>query len=302
MNFQHRPRRIAIVGGTHGNEKSGVWVVRAMRDQPDRFRRPGIQVRPLLANVEAERSNLRFLDRDLNRCFGPELRNLTDCAPDSREAGRAAEIKSELEGTDLVIDVHNTTAAMGLTWILTDASPWVWWLASEAVRANPRVRILYTPETKASNVFLPSLGKTEITLEIGPVPHGTHSHWAAEAAIAHVEFILDTLSAAPDSFEPRVSLEAASFEYFLGLSSCDYPRASDGSVTATIHKDFTGRDYLPLTDGAPIFHDPVHDMTIVYRGETIHPVFIGEAAYVEKGIAYTPTLLRSWDGGREVIR
>jgi len=300
MSLPQRPRRVAVVGGTHGNEKSGAWVVRAMREQPDRFRRPGLEVAHLLANVEAERRNLRYVDRDLNRCFGPELSDPTDF-PEARERRRAREIAAQLGAPDLLVDVHNTTSAMGITWILTDANPWVWWLASRALALDARVRILRTPETPRTNVFLPSLGAGEITLEIGAVAHGTHSHWAAEAAIRQVESILDHLAEAPPGFDPRESLREASFEYFLGQPSVDYPRDPDGSVAAVIHRDFVGRDYLPLRDGAPVFHDPLRDATIVHRGETVHPVFVGEAAYVEKGIAYTPTLLRPWDGGREVI-
>lgn len=301
MTSPARPRRIAVVGGTHGNEKSGVWVVRALREQPDRFRHPGLDVVPLLANPEAERRNLRYLDRDLNRCFGPELDNPSAPDPSARERDRARAIARDLAGTDLLVDVHNSTAAMGLTWILTDRNPWCWWLAWKALGDDSRTRILFTPETPATNVFLPSISRGEICLEIGPVPHGVHSHWAAEAAIATVERTLARLAEAPADFDPRAALSDADFTYHLGQPSVDYPRAPDGSVRAILHRDRLGQDYLPLADGQPLFVDPVGGTLIPWRGPTIHPVFVGESAYVEKGIAFTPTLLRSWNGGREVF-
>ena len=298
MNTAGRARRIVVVGNTHGNEKSGYWAVRAMREDPKRFQRPGLDVSSFVANPEAEERNLRYLDIDLNRCFGPGLSN---AVPDCRERRRALEIRDELGNPDLVIDVHNTTAAMGVTWMLTAADAWMWWLGSEVSKTDPRTRILFTPETRESNIFLPSLGRSEITLEIGPVPHGTHSHWAASTAIDQIARILDLLSGAPEDFDPLASLRQAQFDYFLGQRSCDYPRNAMGRIRATIHQDFIGSDYRALREGDPVFFDPIHGETIVHHGPVIHPVFVGEAAYVEKGIAYTPTLLRSWNGGREVF-
>ncbi len=301
MTSAARPRRIAVVGGTHGNEKSGVWVVRAMREHPDRFRHHGLDVLSLLANPEAETRNLRYLDRDLNRCFGPELDNTTASDPHARERGRARAIASELRDTDLLVDVHNSTAAMGLTWILTDRNPWCWWLAWKSLGDDARTRILFTPETPGTNVFLPSISRGEICLEIGPVPHGVHSHWAADAAITTVERLLARLADVAPDFDPRAALGEADFVYHLGQPSVDYPRGPDGDVRAILHRDRLGQDYMPLPDGAPLFVDPVDGTTTPWRGPTIHPVFVGESAYVEKGIAFTPTLLRSWNGGREVF-
>lgn len=298
MSSPTRPRRIVVVGSTHGNEKSGYWAVRAIQDDPERFRRHGLQVEGFFANPEAESRNLRYLDVDLNRCFGPASRN---APPTSREQRRALEIREALGTPDLVVDVHNTTSAMGLTWILTSPEPWSWWLASQAALQDTRTRILYTPETRESNVFLPSIGSSEVTLEIGPVPHGTHNHWAAEAAIEQIGMILDLASTVPDGFDPVEALRSMRFEYFLGQTPVPYPRDQDGRFRAVIHRDFIGSDYLPLHEGDPVFHDPIRGESIVHRGTVVHPVFVGEAAYVEKGIAYTPTLLRRWDGGREVL-
>lgn len=298
MTTSMRARRVVVVGNTHGNEKSGYWVVRAMRECPERFQRPGLEVSSLVANPEAEARNLRYVDVDLNRCFGPRL---DSDPPDCRERRRALEIREEIGRPDLLIDVHNTTSAMGVTWMLTSADAWMWWLASEALKFDAEARLLFTPETRESNIFLPSLGRSEITLEIGAVPHGTHDHWAASAAIAHVERILDLLSKAPEDFDPLAALRREQFEYFLGQQPCDYPRDEKGAIRAAIHREFIGTDYRELRKGSPVFHDPVRGETIVHHGPAINPVFVGEAAYVEKGIAYIPTVRRSWDGGREVF-
>ena len=43
-------KRILVVGGTHGNEKSGIWTVEEMLHAPEAWEFPGLEVQPLLAN------------------------------------------------------------------------------------------------------------------------------------------------------------------------------------------------------------------------------------------------------------
>lgn len=85
-------RNVAIVGGTHGNERIGVLLAEHWQQQPepvtrttfqtkvgslpavDCFYFPSVGNNPripqvLVANPEAVRLNRRFVDVDLNRCF-----------------------------------------------------------------------------------------------------------------------------------------------------------------------------------------------------------------------------------------
>lgn len=294
-----KPRDIVIVGGTHGNEKGGVWTVRHLLAKPLDFPAPGLSVRAILANPQAIARNLRYLDRDLNRCFGPELANASSDHP-LRERRRALELAAEIcpDGVspDLVVDLHNTTSNMGICWILPSLSPWPLYLAWQASLRDPRVRILHTPETSQSNVFLPSLGKEEITLEIGPVSHGTHCHWAWEAADTQVRAILRTLSELPPDFDPALALRQARFELFQTVSIERYPTDDNGQVRCLIHPAAQGRDFQPFLDGDPLYLDPLEGVCIPHHGPTIHPVFLGEAAYVESGISFHATHRLLWDG------
>ena len=43
---------VAIVGGTHGNEMTGINFVKAMQASPERFQRAGVDVRGIIANPE----------------------------------------------------------------------------------------------------------------------------------------------------------------------------------------------------------------------------------------------------------
>lgn len=294
------PRTIAVTGGTHGNERGGVWTVRNMIHDPSRFAFPGLEVRGILSHPAAVDRNLRYLDRDLNRCFGPELAHARPDSPQI-ERRRALELRDEIcpNGTapDLVVDLHNTTSSMGVTWILTTLDPLLLWLASNAAGRDSRTRILHTPETAQSNVFLPSLGIREITLEIGPVSHGTESHWAWKAAQDHLLGILFDLSRLLDGgIDPSRELLERSFDLFQTASVEGYPKDASGRSRALVHETAAGGDYREFRDGAPLFFDPRTGEAILHRGETMYPVFLGEAAYVESGIAYHATRRLRWNG------
>ena len=100
--------RVVVVGGTHGNEYTGVWLEKALRDKSE----------TIVGNPAAVEANRRFLDEDLNRCF---LRSKLDAPPTTVEARRAREVDAALgpkgspDAADLVIDLHTTTANMGVT-------------------------------------------------------------------------------------------------------------------------------------------------------------------------------------------
>jgi aspartoacylase len=287
------PREVVVVGGTHGNERGGVWTVRNLLADPDAFAVPGLKVQALIANPAAVERNLRYLDRDLNRCFGPDLTAAAAQSP-QWETRRALELRDRIQpggiSPDLVVDLHNTTCSMSITWILTDMDPLLLWLARNAQRRDHRVRILHTPESSSSNVFLPSLGDREITLEIGPVPHGTESHWAWEAAQSHVKGLLQDLSSVSVDFDATKPLRSDRFEFFRTVSVERYPEG------CLIHREAAGRDYQEFVEGDPLFLEPRTGNVIHHRGEPMHPVFLGEAAYVESGIAYHATRRHLWTG------
>src|ERR1019366_6819871 len=44
------PRTIAVTGGTHGNERGGIWTVRNLLADPARFAFPGLEVRGILSH------------------------------------------------------------------------------------------------------------------------------------------------------------------------------------------------------------------------------------------------------------
>lgn len=67
-------KKVVVVGGTHGNEYTGVWCIKALDRALDRIhsKYPSLIVSTLLGNPKAHLENKRFLDEDLNRQFTRE--------------------------------------------------------------------------------------------------------------------------------------------------------------------------------------------------------------------------------------
>nr|XP_021326647.1 N-acyl-aromatic-L-amino acid amidohydrolase (carboxylate-forming) B isoform X2 [Danio rerio] len=123
---------VAVCGGTHGNELSGVYLVQEMERQR-KEKGDGvwpIPVTTVLSNPRAVKECRRYIDTDMNRCFSRDTLStpITDSSP--YEVRRAQELNNQLgpkESTgaiDMICDLHNTTSNMGLTLIHYTTSDW----------------------------------------------------------------------------------------------------------------------------------------------------------------------------------
>lgn len=90
---------VAIIGGIHGDEPSGVRAVRRVIEANPDLERP---VELVVANPPAVASHRRFLDADMNRVFPGD--------PDSpdRERRLAAELLHEVNDCGVVLSLHST--------------------------------------------------------------------------------------------------------------------------------------------------------------------------------------------------
>lgn len=71
-----RLSRVAVCGGTHGNELSGVYLVRELlktekkaREKAAEGEEEPVSVVMVLSNPQATQRCRRYIDTDLNRCF-----------------------------------------------------------------------------------------------------------------------------------------------------------------------------------------------------------------------------------------
>ncbi|NET54543.1 MAG: aspartoacylase, partial [Merismopedia sp. SIO2A8] len=118
-------RNVLIVGGVHGNELNGIHLVKKFEHPSYRslIQRSHLSVSTLLANPRAITNGQRYVDVDLNRCF--DRSDLSNPALDNWEQQRAKVIALQVKNrpTDFLIDLHTSTANMGLTLLLSSNHP-----------------------------------------------------------------------------------------------------------------------------------------------------------------------------------
>ncbi|MBD1830934.1 aspartoacylase [Microcoleus vaginatus GB1-A2] len=287
--ISHVIRRVAVVGGTHGNELTGVYLINKFQKFPDLLKRSSFEVVTLLANPQAVKSNRRYVDRDLNRCFAEE--DLSNPDLSGYEDRRAKEISAQLSpkdqhGADFIIDLHSTTANMGLTILPSSKHPFNLQLLAYLSEIEPSVRVCFGEHSGQDAPMLRSLSALGCTIEVGPIAQGVVNARQLQQTEMLVHAILDYL----DAQNRGKRLPAPShLTVYQAIGSVDYPRNSVGELQAAIHPQLQFKDYEPLHPGEPMFLTFTGE-SLPYKGEsTVFPVFINEAAYYEKGIAMVLT-------------
>ena len=277
-------QRVLIVGGTHGNELTGAYIVKKLEQYPAPVRRSTFETVTLLANPKAFAAVRRYIDKDLNRCF--QQLELQDLRRSSYEEIRAREINSLFGAqgktpADVILDLHSTTANMGIT-IITNEHPSNLRLAAYLQNVNPLVKVYVLPKSARESSGLPSICELGCTIEVGPVAQGV----LQAEQFQQTEALIDTVL---NYWEHHNRGEIASLDNALTIyghvGTIDYPRNEAGEIQAMIHPQIQFKDYEPLYPGAAIFLT-FEGEAIAYEGtSTVYPVFINEAAYYENRIA-----------------
>lgn len=278
-------KNVAIIGGTHGNEYTGAHLIRHWTFNPAEITRPTFNTSLFLGNPKAFAENRRFIDEDLNRCFGMDALSATGSM--SYEANRAIVLnqaigpKGHPARHDFLIDLHTSTSNCGAMIILLDDNPFNVCLAAYLTVRIPEAKIHYIPPTGGDQPYLGSLCQHSLTVEVGPIPQGVlrqDIYALTQAMVAHaLDFAHQANLGAIPELPDRV--EIFRFQETLG-----YPD-DGGHMGAMIHESLQDKDYQPLNSGDPIFR-LLNGVEIFYEGKnTVYPVFINEAAYYYKRIA-----------------
>ncbi|MGF1933536.1 MAG: aspartoacylase [Nostoc sp. ChiQUE02] len=278
--------RVAIVGGTHGNEFTGAYLIQKFAQFPDLITRPSFETVTLLANPHAFAAGRRYVEKDLNRCFlKQDLQNPT---LNSYEELQAKSIQNTLASNgnkqaDFILDLHSSTANMGLTIILVNSHPLNLKLAAYLSQISPLVKV-YRCSFKLieENPFVNSLCKLGFAIEVGPIAQGILKATLFQQTEELVHAVLNYLEQFNQGEIPSTNEMLIVYDH---LSVVDYPKKPDGTMFGMIHPELQDKDYQALNPGDPIFIT-FDDKTIFYEGaSTVWPIFINEAAYYEKGIA-----------------
>lgn len=285
-------RTVTVVGGTHGDELTGIHVVERLRARPAP---PGgrLDIRHMIANPAAIAARRRFVDADLNRRFGAGTLHGPDAraheAVLAREIDRALGPKgAERTATDCIVDLHTTNANMGTTIVPVGLDPVSVSILRRFAAINGSVRVLLPAYgTIERQPYVTSIVPVSFTLEIGPAVQNTLSH----AAVAMMETALRDLLRAIEAVAAGEADDpgAPAVTVYRPLGPVLYPRDAAGRPAAMVHTDREGRDYEPVAPGEPLLR--TFDGEVVpHRGDgTVHPVFINEAAYQPEGIAMVLT-------------
>lgn len=280
-------RSVAIVGGTHGNEFSGIYLEKQYRQTPELMQRPSFSCRTLLANPMAHQSNKRYLDSDLNRQFktadlaNPDLANY--------EQSRAKVINAELgpkgaAKTDFLIDLHNTTSNMGACLILTQAGALYNLLAGYISLKMPSAVISRDEDhfKAEDHALLCTIGTYGVIVEVGPQSQSVLRQDVLEQMHEMTQHILDFIEHYNQGTLPELPKQVEAFRY---LHSLKLPLSASGERLGMVHKHIQDRDYQPIQPGQPLFTLFSGEEVLYDGSEVVYPTFINEAAYYDNHLA-----------------
>jgi aspartoacylase len=280
-------KQLAIVGGTHGNEFTGIYLLKKWQTNPELIERASFTTETLFANTQAHQDNKRYVDNDLNRRF---LRDeLAQEGLSSVEELRAKQINKLLgpkgnSRVDFIIDLHTTTSNMGPTLILTAKGKFFNQLAAYVKMHMPEAIILCDEDDKTNDehFFLSSIAPMSVMVEVGPIPQSVIRHDVFEQSERMTSLVLDFIELDNTGQLPELPETVDAFRY---IESINLPVTEQGERAAMIHRDIQDKDFCAINPGQPIFVTFAGE-EICYQGQqTVYGSFINEAAYYDSNIA-----------------
>ena len=280
-------KKVAITGGTHGNELTGVYLVKKWQKNPKLIERNSFETITQLMNKQAIKECRRYIDHDLNRSFS--LSDLANNTLDTYEAKLAKELDKLLgkkgstnPNVDFIVDLHTTTANMGLSIVVSNPSTTTWRAIAYLCQAEPTLNV-YQWEGDIENAFVDSIAPHGFAIEVGAVPQGVlraDLFLKTEALVYH---LLDFIE--KENRNENIELPKE-LEIYNHKALVDYPRDEDGDIVGMVHQERQDQDFTLINEGDPLFLT-LDNEVIAYKGESLYTLFVNESAYYEKGFAMT---------------
>lgn len=294
---------VCVCGGTHGNERNGVYLGRNLA----KIQGPAggahgfnFELMVIESNPAAAKANLRYIEEDLNRCFLS-----TDLADPNNEKvyerRRAKEINaivgpktSPTPKCEFVLDLHNTTAATGVALFFHPRDKFSQELAAYLTTLDSTVRVALWADRDV--VLLPSVGRSGMTFEVGPVATGCLHAGLYSQSKRLVEEALKYMSAhnvarKRDAEGNKTERRPVTLQCVEIICPVPFPRDGTKELTGMIHPAVDGKDFYPLKASDPVFS--MFDGTEKCLADVIHltddvvyPFLVNETSYYEKDIAF----------------
>ena len=276
-------KKVAITGGTHDNELTGIHLLKRWQKRGEEINFSTLDVSTLLTNPKAYENNRRYLDQDLNRRFA--LSELNNPNLGNYEATRAKVINQQLgpkedPQTDFIIDLHTTTANMGVTIVINSLNPLVKATAFYIKQQLPNVTLFYQEVDRMADNFLISLGKVGgLIVEVGPIPQGLLRPDVFEQTRLATLAALEYLDLHNQGNAPALPETQPGFQF---VEKVKLPEDDQGQLIGMVHPNIQDGDYQTLNIGDPFFLLETGEV-IKYDGEQgLVPAFINEAAYYDQ--------------------
>lgn len=294
-------KKVVVVGGTHGNEYTGVWVIKAMKHRDLGSTYPSLDISTLLANPQAHLENKRFVDTDLNREFSESKLIGEDGMPNTIESMRAKELNEMLGKstdnsfqTDLIIDLHSTTANMGITVIIPEGDAIMGQAAAYIMQACDAKILMHSIPKRKERPNLSSAAKHGFTIEVGPVPQGVLRHDVVEKTEQAVAALLDFLERrnAGENVVEQLKQKYKTVPCYRSAPAkqdsqlcgkIKWPSDPDNPnfPAVMIHKSLQDRDFHVIRKGDPLFVT-LDGSVLPYdgsHGDEVYLIFVNEGGY-----------------------
>lgn len=277
----HQYNQLLIVAGTHGNELTGIYIEKQIRNKQLNLKRSSFEVQTLLGNPAAIANNQRYIDTDLNRLFTKEAQQKTAANNEQQIAQR---LQQQYQGQPklFVIDLHNTTSRMGATLILLARTPFYEQMGAYVKQQMPQANILFESEKSfCEQPYLCTMTGSGVMIEVEEQSHGVLTQQSLilmqEMLVHVVDFI--------DLYKQQQVLELASYEAYELTEELAYPLDKDGMRLATVHPNICGQDFKEVKSGEPLLLTFAGEEISWQGTQSTYPHFINEAAYSQKHIA-----------------
>ncbi|PSW06575.1 aspartoacylase [Photobacterium lipolyticum] len=277
---------VAVVGGTHGNEFSGIYLLRKWKKNAQLISRSSFATQMVFANPKAHEENKRYIDCDLNRQF--LLADLDDQDLANYEQSRAKAINNQLgpkgnAKTDLIIDLHNTTSNMGPSLILLQSDDFNRKMGAYVKSCMPSAVVVFEDQVPVEeHFFLSSISPNGVIVEIGPQPQSVIRQDVLDWMEEMTRHILDYIELHNTNALPQLP---ASYEAFKYTETLKLPEDENGERAGMVHKNIQDNDFKPLHSGDPIF-TLFDGKEVCWEGDyEAYPHFINEAAYYDNNLA-----------------
>lgn len=266
--------KIAIIGGTHGNEPVGIEVIKNLKENKAKSSLHDYGC--FLGNPLAYKEKKRFVDTDLNRTFGLKGSRI------GNEGQQSERLTSEIAGKyDFVLDLHTTTSNMGLTVLLNNDHALTRQAAVRIQKIMPEVKIIEGMKMNMDCPYTSNIIGAGLTIEVGPVANN----------VLDAKLILETkkmvMAVLEWDFEQYYDL--TNILHYKSFGEYEFPKESGWYI----HPDLERADFKELNPGDPVFINIDGEVKGFENESSIIPFFINEAAYQDDRLAMTMSQIKT---------